>query len=321
MKLVDVEGLKVTFPVGNSRIEVVRGIDLTIEQGEIVGLLGESGSGKSVTASALSLLGRDENADIRATKLHFNETPLLEMDDKTLRTYRGKRIAYVFQNPTEALSPFQKIGKQLAEAYKVHQATFTKLMLSDLLYDVGLTDPELIMNMYPRQLSGGQAQRVMVAMALALRPDLIVADEPTSSIDASLKDVILELLLSVNQKYNTAILVITHDFDVAIKMCQRVYILYGGLVMEQGTIKALIEKPKHPYTSELVKCVDSLQTGRGRLYTLEGSALDPSAFKDACPFELRCPRRSEACLEHIPPLTAYGDRTWRCIHPIGEGEV
>lgn len=321
MKLLEINALKVAFPISGQWMEVVRGIDLTLDKGEIVGLLGESGSGKSVTAAAVSLLSRDENARILADKLKFDAQDMMPLDEKGLRAYRGKRIAYVFQNPTEALSPLQKIGKQFAEVFKVHKEPYTQLMLSDLLYDVGLTDSELILNMYPHQLSGGQAQRVMVAMAIALRPDLIIADEPTSSIDASLKDMILDLLISINQKYGTAILVITHDFDVAIKMCQRVYILYGGLVMEEGPLKEVLETPRHPYTQELIRCVSSLQEGHGKLYALEGTALDPSEFSDTCPFFNRCSRGTSQCLTQIPALIQTGIRQCRCTSPIGQEGV
>lgn len=313
MRLLDIEGLKVAFPTSGSMVEVVRGVDLEIGQGEIVGLLGESGSGKSVTAAAVSLLSRDDQALIKANKLEFMEQDLQNANETMLRKIRGKQIAYVFQNPTESLSPMKKIGAQLAEVFQVHRETYTKQMIYDLIYDVGLSDPELICNMYPHQLSGGQAQRVMVAMAVALRPDLLIADEPTSSIDASLKDVVIDLLISVNRKYKTAILVITHDFDVAYKMCQRIYIMYGGLVLEEGPTQALFDQPKHPYTQALIQCVTSLHEGHGKLFTLEGTALDPSDFRLACPFYERCSLRQAACSLDIPKMRQIGERSHRCI--------
>lgn len=320
MKLLEIEALKVAFPVSNKLLEVVRGIDLWVDRGEVVGVLGESGSGKSVTAAAVSLLNKGQDARITATTFTFDGTALLPLAEKILRTYRGKRIAYVFQNPAEMLVPLQRIGQQMSEVFKVHHLKHTVQTLRDLLVEVGIQDPELILGRYPYQLSGGEAQRVMIAMAIALKPDLLIADEPTSAIDASLKDVILQLLKDVNQREGTAILIITHDFDVAIKMCQRVYILYGGLVMEQGPIGAVLKKPIHPYTEALIHCVTSLQTDQSRLYTLEGMAQDASEWQATCPFYDRCSRRREACLREIPQLVELSGRQYRCIAPLGGEE-
>lgn len=309
--ILKVENLHVRF----GSTEVVRGISFEVKKGEVISILGESGSGKSVTAMSLLRLYEARVALISADAMTFSDVDLRTCDEKTMREIRGGHIAYIFQNPNDALSPNRSLRAQFIELCNVHGIRYNEAEIVALLKDVGLVvESEIILNMYAHQLSGGQAQRVTIAMALLLKPELIIADEPTSSIDASLTEVIVSLLLSINQKYGITILFITHDFDLAAKISDQVLILYGGLVMEYGTREAVFEKPLHPYTIELMKCVNAIRSQDKKLYTLAGNALDPSEFKVECPFATRCPRVEPQCYEDIPQMVRYENRMLRCVH-------
>ncbi|MDH8678263.1 ABC transporter ATP-binding protein [Fusibacter bizertensis] len=311
-----VENLKVKF----DQIQVVRGITFTLRQGMILSVLGESGSGKSVSAMSIMKLYGENQALITADKLSLNEIDLLSINERSMQKIRGVQIAYIFQNPNDALSPNKTIRSQFKELFRVHHRTYDEKEIEALLETVGLNiESKYILNMYPHQLSGGQAQRVTIALALSLNPKVIIADEPTSSIDASLTDVIVELLLSINKKYGISILFITHDFDLAARISDEILILYGGLVMEYGKKTEIFNHAKHPYTQELMKCVNSIQSRDGELYTLTGYALDPTEFKDECPFWYRCMYSTVVCKSQIPQLIEARDTSScfvRCIHAL-----
>jgi len=308
--LLKVENLHVKF----SKTEVVRGISFKVRKGDILSILGESGSGKSVTAMSLLKLYEGKVAQITADNVVFSEIDILLCDEKKMQKIRGNRIAYIFQNPNDALSPNRSVRAQFKQLCIVHNLKYDETEITDLLKDVGLTEEcEIILNMFAHQLSGGQAQRVTIAMALLLKPEILIADEPTSSIDASLTDIIVSLLLSINQKYGITILFITHDFNLASHISDQILILYGGLVMEYGSRDSIFNSPLHPYTIELMKCVQSIESKENPLYTLAGNALDPSEFKNECPFAQRCPRAESRCFESIPgPLQVQG-RFVRCL--------
>ncbi len=308
--MLKIENLQVSF----EQTAVVRGISFEVNKGEIISILGESGSGKSVMAMSLLRLYDTKVATITADEMVFNGHNLLTLDETSLRLLRGKHIAYIFQNPTDALSPNKTIRAQFRELCAVHELTYVESEIAALLREVGLVQEcEIVMTMYPHQLSGGQAQRVTIAMALLLKPEVLIADEPTSSIDASLTDVIVELLISINQKFGITILFITHDFDLASRISHQILILYGGLVMEYGKRDAIFGRPLHPYTIELMKCVNSIHSQDKNLYTLAGNALDPSEFTKACPFASRCPLVEASCKVKIPELVTRHHRKLRCV--------
>ncbi|OJV64425.1 MAG: hypothetical protein BGO41_12460 [Clostridiales bacterium 38-18] len=309
--MLEIENLKVKL----NHTEIVRGISFNLEKGKILSVLGESGSGKSVTATSILRLFDENNSEITVDLMRFDEQDLKNLNKGQLEAIRGKRIAYIFQNPIDALSPYRRIGKQFKEVLKSHQLAYHKNEVLKWLEMVGLEkEKEYILRKYPHQLSGGQAQRVTIALALCLNPELIIADEPTSSIDASLTDTIIELLISINQRMKISILFITHDFDLATRISDDILILYGGLVMEYGEKANIVNRPKHPYTEELFKCVSSINSREERLYALSGYALDPKAFKNECPFADRCPQVKKDCYLKIPQITfdSYGTQV-RCV--------
>lgn len=317
-KLLRIEGLKVSFKVGHADLQVVRGLDLQVDKGEIVGILGESGSGKTVSVSSILGLLEFEGGRIEAGRILYEGNDVLALKERERRRIRGKEIAYIFQNPLEALNPYRKIGEQIKEALQTHALPWSKTQILDALRDVGMDQADIAYDMYPRQLSGGQCQRIMIAMGLVCRPKLIIADEATSAIDSSLQRKILALLQRINETYQTSVIVITHDFDVARYLCQRLVIMYGGLVMEEGG-REILQAPLHPYTRELLRCAESLDRAEARLYTLTGRAPNAAEFAEECPFYGRCPEHEASCRQGIPELKRLGaQRAVRCLHLDGE---
>jgi len=314
--LLEIKNLKVAYGQGHNRLEVVRGIDISLERGEIVAVLGESGAGKTASASAIARLIDPQDGEITADRHIFDGHPISGMTERTLSTLRGRRIAYVFQNAVESLSPNKRIRDQFREGFAIHKLPYSEAEIRRVLTEVGREEHDIILGMYPHQLSGGQAQRVMIAMAVSLKPDLIIADEPTSAVDASLKDRIIELLRQINTVYGITMLVITHDFDVARALCHRVIVLYGGLEMETCSVEALMTQPGHPYSAELMTCVASINGAGKRLHTLDGATLNPAEFRNACPFAERCSRRRPPCDAGIPEKTDDGIRSVRCLFPL-----
>ena len=319
--LLKINNLAISFPYGKSQLQVVRGVDLEVFLGEVVGILGESGSGKTVTASSIIGLTKDEAGSIDSGEILFKGENIVAMSEKELQGIRGKEIAYIFQDPVGSLNPYRKAGQQIEEALKVHHLPCSKQRVLQIMKDVGLDKAETIYNMFPSQLSGGQCQRILIASAIACKPDLLIADEPISAIDASLQKKVLALLKDISKKHGTAIIMITHDFAVVKYICDRVVVMYGGLVMETGTVKEVLENPLHPYTLELLKCVNSLNRRDERLYTLEGRALGPSEYKGGCAFYTRCIYKTRNCETVVPQLIDRpGGRQVRC-HNAGSEEA
>jgi oligopeptide/dipeptide ABC transporter ATP-binding protein len=308
-----VKDLRVSFKYGEEHIQVVRGFNLELKRGEIVGILGESGSGKSVSSMSIIRLTEDDGSRVDSGSINFKGKNLLELKEDEMRKIRGKEISYIFQDASAALNPYQRCGKQIEESLKIHGLDFSKEKILEIMMDVGLDNAELIYDMFPPQLSGGQCQRVMIAIAIASRPEILIADEPTTAIDASLQRKVLKLLGDINKKYGMAIIVITHDFDVAREICSRVAIMYGGLVMEEGKLDEVLNGPLHPYTGELLRCVNSLDENDEMLYTLQGMPPGPLDFKEECPFYSRCKVGREECLKGIPEVNDVDGRRVRCF--------
>lgn len=265
--LLDLKNLRLGFHNEEGYEEIVHGIDFQVATGEIVGLIGESGSGKTLSMKAL-FGAPDEAFTYEADHLSFDGKALTSLSEKDWNALRGKHIAYIPQNASDALTPHQTIEKQLRETAGIHKLKLTKAQMIEKLEGVGIRNCESVLSMYPRQLSGGMAQRVLIAMSTLLNPKLIIADEPTSAIDASLKNMVLNLLMSINEKYNTSIIVITHDFDVVSKMCHRAYVMHRGHIMEEGQVSTLLSSPKSAYTDGLVKCFASLSDPSPEFYTM-----------------------------------------------------
>lgn len=312
-KLIEVKDLKVSFYHETGKVQVVRGFDMCLDSGEIIGILGESGSGKTVSATSILKLEEDDVGTIDSGEVIFQNSDLLRLPESELRKIRGNRISYIFQNASSALNPFKRIGKQLAEVLKNHKLTVSKELILQALGEVGIEEAEMVYDMYPYQLSGGQNQRIMIAQCIISKPDLLIADEPTSSIDASLRKIVLDLLKEINRRTKMAIIIITHDFDIAKYLCDRLVIMYGGLVVEEGTLDEIFADPFHPYTKELIVCAGSLKRGDDIVYTLEGSPPSPFEFADECPFANRCKVRLPECTSEIPRTLEIAGRKVRCI--------
>lgn len=311
--VLDIENLKVSFMNDNCFLQVLRGVDVRLQKGEILGILGESGSGKTVTASTVMRLINDGSCRIDSGTIMFDGKDILSLKEKEMRTIRGKRIAYIFQDASAALNPYKKIGKQLQEVLKVHGEGFSKERIIDGMKAVGIDNAQVIYNMYKSQLSGGLCQRVVIAMATMCSPEIIVADEPTTAIDASLQRKVLDLLRDINHNNGSSIIIITHDFDVVKYICRRVVVMYGGLVMEEGSTEEVLSNPLHPYTKELLTCVESLDANDEKLYSLQGKAPTPQEFGEQCPFYDRCKNSNDECVTAIPKLQVFGGRKVRCI--------
>jgi peptide/nickel transport system ATP-binding protein len=309
--LLSVEDLTVTFPDSTGApVPVVRDVSFTVDRGEMVGLLGESGSGKSVSALSLVRLtpapGRITGGAVRLAG-----TDLLTLPEAQLRRVRGGRIAFVFQEPMTAMNPVLTVGAQIIEAVRVHRPLSRRQARErarELLERVAIADAASRMDDYPHQLSGGQRQRAMIAMALAGEPELLLADEPTTALDVTIKAQILELLTRLRRELDLAVLLITHDLAVVAETCDRAVVLYAGQVVEEAAVTELFTRPAHPYTRGLLAAVPRL--GRtvppGRLPTIPGQVPDPARLPSGCPFHPRCGEAIAACPHTHPELVAAG---------------
>jgi oligopeptide/dipeptide ABC transporter ATP-binding protein len=314
--LLQITKLQVSFKQANQKLTVVRGYDLDIKEGEIIGIVGESGSGKTVSLSgALGLFSKEE-ADVKAESIWFEGLELTEIKEKAFDRLHGKHIGFIFQNASSSLNPYKKVGKQIQDVLRLHKIVFSKASILESLEEVGIEDPERVYDMFPFQLSGGQNQRVMIARSVLLRPKLLIADEPTSSIDADNKDRILKLLSTLCEKYDMALLMITHDFEAAEQICEKLYVMYGGMIVEYGHGKTLMEEPTHPYTYGLMRCAKSLKEHEEVLYTLPGVPLVPTEYKNRCPFLERCNRKIQPCHESIPAKVQTTSGYTRCFNPL-----
>ena len=319
--LLDVRNLNIEFPSrdGAQSLTAVRDLSFSIAPGEVLGLVGESGSGKSLTSLAIMrLLPPQAGA---SGEILFNNGKgsqhLLELPNEEMRGLRGSRIAMIFQEPMTALNPVMRVGDQIAEAVLAHGASgkleaWTRAIAA--MNDVAIPDAELRARDYPHQLSGGMRQRVMIAMAIVNRPQLLIADEPTTALDVTIQAQILELLSELRRKFGLTMLFISHDLAVVSEVADRVAVMYAGNLVELGAKKDIFRAPAHPYTRGLLKAVPTLKTDRSHpLQTIEGTVPPLHAVPAGCPFEPRCEFRIPECAQALPPLIEVAARHWaRC---------
>ena len=311
-----VEDLQTSFMTSAGEVQAVRGVSFTVHKGEILGIVGESGSGKSVTSmSVLRLLA--DTARIKSGKVEFEGTDLTKVSDRQMREIRGQKIAMVFQDPMSSLNPLIPVGKQVAEMIRVHHPDIKpdelKKKTLQLFKDVRIPEAEKRLKAYPHEFSGGMRQRVMIAMALANHPDLLIADEPTTALDVTIQHQILKQMRALQQEYGTSIIFITHDLGVVAELCDRVVVMYGGLVMEQADIYDLFENPLHPYTMGLLASVPGLNKDKNeRLQSIPGSPPDMTRPPKGCPFASRCAYARNICAQECPPFVEVGSRSARC---------
>jgi oligopeptide/dipeptide ABC transporter ATP-binding protein len=294
-------------------------VSLEVWPGEIVGLIGESGSGKTMTAlAALGLLPRD--IVIAGGDLRLAGQSLMGLSKAELRAIRGDRIAMIPQDAMRALNPVLRIDRQVGEPYVIHRASAWSAARSravELLADVHLREPERRAQEYPHQFSGGMQQRAMIAMGLALEPELLIADEPTTALDVTVQAQVLQLLREIRDRRGTAILFITHDLGVVAELCDWVYVIYAGVIVEHGPVAALFTNPAHPYTQALLRATPTVRSVQAELLSIPGQIPSPLALPSGCRFADRCPRRFARCAEEPPDLAAepgHGARCWLLEH-------
>jgi oligopeptide/dipeptide ABC transporter ATP-binding protein len=317
--LLEVKDLRTRFDTEAGPVHVVRGVGFDIEKGKTLGIVGESGSGKSVTSMAVMRLLPKPSGVIEGGEVLFNGEDVLKFPAQKMRSIRGKKVSMIFQEPMTALNPVHTVRRQLAESYELHFPQMTPKEVHDaslkMLQDVGIPAPEKRLDEYPHQLSGGMRQRVMIAIALACSPDILIADEPTTALDVTIQAQILQLIKKLQKDKGMAVIFITHDLGVIAEICDEVVVMYAGRVVERAPVLELFQKPKHPYTQGLLESIPRLEDERKtKLRTIEGMVPDFSSLADCCSFENRCPHASPECLQEVPELQEIGDRRWsRCI--------
>ncbi len=314
MALLEIEDLTVTF----GRFQAVDGVTLSVEQGETLGIVGESGCGKSVAMLALMGLVAFPGV-VRANRVQFDGRELSALDPKARRAITGKDIAMIFQEPMTSLNPCFTVGFQIMEAIKVHQGGSRKdrrRRAMELLQQVGIPDPDRRLGSFPHQLSGGMNQRVMIAMAIACNPKLLIADEPTTALDVTIQSQILDLLLTLQQQRGMALILITHDMGVIAETAQRVNVMYAGQVVEQQSVNDLFRSPRHPYTHALLAALPERGAGRHPLPTIPGVVPGPYDRPHGCLFNPRCDHAQKRCRIETPDLIADNQSATRCYFPF-----
>jgi len=304
--------------IGAGELSLVDGVSLSVEPGEVVALVGESGSGKSLTA--LSIMGLlADGLQRQRGSIHFDGGDLTQLDDEQLRSLRGSELAMIFQEPVSSLNPLAPVGDQVAESLIVHgraSVVDANRQAVDMLRRVGIPEPERRARQLPTELSGGMCQRVMIAAALISRPRLLIADEPTTALDVTIQAQILALMSELAEEANTAILLITHDMGVVAELADKVCVMYGGRVVEQGPVEALFATPRHPYTSMLLKTIPRLdEEPKQELFAIKGNVPSPHDWPAGCRFRTRCDRATEQCAER-PVMSGQIHRV-ACHHALG----
>lgn len=313
--LLQIRDLSVSFRAGDSWLRVVHDLSLEIAHNEIVGLVGESGSGKSVTSLAImGLLGNQGRID--SGRILFDGRCLNQLAQNEMLAIRGKEIAMIFQEPSTCLNPVFRIGNQVAEACRLHLALDHRQAMArsvELLERVGIPDPAHRARQYPHELSGGLKQRVMIAMALACEPKLLIADEPTTALDVTTQAQILDLIRILHEDLKTAVLLITHDLGIIAETAQRVVVMYAGEAVEEAPVTSLFAEPGHPYTRELLRCIPPLDHKPDKLPMIDGTMPGPGETFQGCRFAARCPQSITACRTQAPALQRHDERRVRCI--------
>jgi peptide/nickel transport system ATP-binding protein len=312
MALLSVRDLRVTFETDSGRAHAVDGVSLDVGVGETIGIVGESGCGKSVTALSILRLIRPPGEIDRRSVVQFDGLDLMRAGDRKLRSIRGNRIAMVFQDPLSALNPVYTVGSQIAETVRVHtrvarRAAWARAVA--MLGEVGIPDAERRAHQYPHELSGGMRQRVMIAMALILHPTLLIADEPTSSLDVTIQAQILALLAELRVRLGMTVMLISHDLGVVAEVATRVVVMYAGVVVEEAPVAVLFTAPDHPYTAGLLRAIPRLDASgqrTRRLAVIPGVVPPATAWPSGCRFHERCPFAWERCAAEPPPLYTVG---------------
>lgn len=316
-KILEINDLEFSFNTYGGQVKAVRGVSFDVYGGEIVGIVGESGCGKSVTAQCILKLNPEPPGFFGNGSIKYKGEDIISKSEKQMRAIRGLEIGFVFQDPMTSLNPTMKIGKQIEEIFierRMYSKKEMKEKAIEILDMVGISDSEIRYNQYPHELSGGMKQRVMIAIALVGRPSLIIADEPTTSLDVTIEAQILELLRELRDKLGTSIVIITHDLGVIARLCDRVLVMYGGKIIERGNVDDIFYNTKHPYTSGLLNSIAGLDTKRtDELSPIEGTPPDLFSPPKGCPFAPRCEYAMQICYEKLPnEYTISGEHKTIC---------
>ena len=316
-EILQVKNLHTYYYSKNKIVPACDGVDFTVDKGEIVGIVGESGCGKStVVRSVVGLIDRAYTR-VESGEVIFDGQDLLKLSYKQLCKIRGKRISMIFQNPLSSLNPVYTIGNQICEILMLHESMNKKQATEralELLREVKIPHPEMRINCFPHELSGGMQQRVLIAIALACNPELIIADEPTTALDVTIQAQILDLLREIRKKHGMGMILITHNMGVVAEMCEKILIMYGGVVVEEGPCVEVFKKPRHPYTQGLLAAIPSIAEDKEELYSIPGTVPVFTVPVERCRFADRCTRACDRCMQAEPPLTEMKDgRKVRCF--------
>lgn len=317
--VLDVNHLTVSFMDDGKLVPAVENIDFQLHKGEILGIVGESGSGKSLTSlSIMGLLPQPPAIVDPQAVINFEGDNLLKQSESKMRKIRGDRISMIFQEPMTSLNPLFTIGQQMIEAYRLHRNSNkvkARTECEEMLKQVGLPRAADLMKNYPHELSGGMRQRVMIAMAMVCKPNILIADEPTTALDVTIQAQILKLMKDLNNKTETSIILITHDLGVVAEICDRVLVMYAGKIVEKGTVRDIFKNPKHPYTKGLLKSVPDIRQKDSKLYSIPGNVPKPGMIQNGCVFAPRCEYAMPACATVTPDLQKVSSQyQWvRCL--------
>lgn len=317
--ILSVQDLVVSFTSDEGEVEVLDRIGFDLARGETLGIVGESGCGKSVAAFSIMRLLPQPSGNISNGKVIYQGQDLLGLDVEDMHNIRGRKIAMIFQEPMTALNPVHRIGKQIAEVYQLHFPEMNNEEIRsaciDILTKVGIPAPEKRLREYPHQLSGGMRQRTMIAMALACKPDVLIADEPTTALDVTTQNQILNLMKELQEEIGMSIIFITHDLGVIAETCDRVIVMYAGRIAEQASVEDLFHAPRHPYTRGLLNSIPRLETqAKSELQVIEGMVPSLNTLPSGCRFRTRCDYVSEKCAESSPDLVEADDHTVACFN-------
>lgn len=317
--ILEVKNLCTYFYMDSGVVKAVDGIDFSLKKGSTLGIVGESGSGKSVTSLSIMGLLMDTTGKVADGEILFNGQDLIKLSDEERREIRGNKIAMIFQEPMTSLNPSLTIGEQIIEVIMLHQGlnrSQAKEKTIEILKATGLPRVENMIDEYPFQLSGGQRQRVMIAMALVCRPEILIADEPTTALDVTIQAQILDLMQNLKEEYGTSIIFITHNLGVVAEICDDVVVMYCGRAIETGDVISIFKNPRHPYTKGLLESIPKLGVHVDELDCIPGNVPNPKYMPEGCKFAPRCKYATEKCSKEEPPLFDLGDgcksRCWLC---------
>lgn len=313
--LLQVQDLSVEFRTAEGIVHAVNHLDYELREGEALGIVGESGSGKSVSSLAAIQLIPNPPGKVTGGKIIYEGENLLDKSEKEMERIRGNDISMIFQEPMTSLNPIISCGDQIAEVLMLHKGMKKKEARKaavDMMKQVGIANPELRAKQYPHQMSGGMRQRVMIAMALACKPKILIADEPTTALDVTIQAQILDLIRSLNEESDTAVIMITHDLGVVNELCQKIIVMYTGRVMEEASTEELFTNPLHPYTIGLLNAIPKIEKEKRSLSTIPGVVPDPMEEIIGCSFCPRCDKAKDICKSQEPPMILVNGRKVRC---------